>query len=246
MIYMSEAAVKAQDARLARRSPQDVILWGRDTFGDVIVSCGFGLGTGALIDMISRLNITMPMIRLDTQVLHPASIELMDRLQARYHITIEPKTPSDEDLATLPQSPNLEFFRKQKGTRQWCCDVRKGRPLSRALAGHSAWMNSVRADDALTDRAQTPPIAIDDAHGGMVKLSPLARWTLKELWRYVRDHEVPYHAHFDHGYGSIGGCGEPCSRPGPGRTGRWWWEDPRSKAHCGINNTAAPLVTITL
>jgi len=243
---MSETAVKAQDARLARRSPQEVILWGRDTFGDVIVSCGFGLGTGALIDMMSRLNVSMPLIRLDTRVLHPASIELIDRLQARYHITIEAKTPSNEDLTALPQPPSLELFRNQKGTRQWCCYVRKGKPLSRALAGHSAWMNSLRADSTLTDRAEASPVAIDYEHGGMVKLCPLARWSTKELWRYVRDHEVPYHAHFDHGYGSIGGCGEPCSRPGPGRSGRWWWEDSRSEAHCGTNKTAAPLVAITL
>ena len=77
---------------------------------------------------------------------------------------------------------------------------------------------------------------LDRDHGGIVKLNPLADWTLDQVWAYVREREVPYHELFDHGYTSIG-CA-PCTRPviegEPERAGRWWWEEDTAK-ECGIH-----------
>jgi phosphoadenosine phosphosulfate reductase len=79
-------------------------------------------------------------------------------------------------------------------------------------------------------------VELDRDHGGIVKLNPLADWTLERVWAYVREHEVPYHELFDHGYTSIG-CA-PCTRPviegEPERAGRWWWEEDTAK-ECGIH-----------
>ena len=43
-----------------------------------------------------------------------------------------------------------------------------------------------------------------------MKLNPLAEWTEDEVWDYIREHDVPYHALYDQGYTSIG-CA-PCTR----------------------------------
>lgn len=72
---------------------------------------------------------------------------------------------------------------------------------------------------------------LDRDHGGIVKLNPVADWTLDRVWDYVREHDVPYHSLFDQGYTSIG-CA-PCTRavaPGESeRAGRWWWEQETDK-----------------
>ena len=78
---------------------------------------------------------------------------------------------------------------------------------------------------------------IDEVHGNMVKLNPLADWTSDQVWAHIRAHDVPYNKLHDQGYPSIG-CA-PCTRAvGPGedpRAGRWWWElDPDHK-ECGIH-----------
>src|SRR5213594_468031 len=44
----------------------------------------------------------------------------------------------------------------------------------------------------------------DREHGNIVKLNPLADWSLDEVWDYVRTSEVPYHELFDHRFTSIG------------------------------------------
>jgi 3'-phosphoadenosine 5'-phosphosulfate sulfotransferase (PAPS reductase)/FAD synthetase len=57
-------------------------------------------------------------------------------------------------------------------------------------------------------RRNIAKVELDREHGGIVKVNPLADWTLDRVWDYVRSHEVPYHKLFDQGYTSIG-CASP-------------------------------------
>lgn len=72
--------------------------------------------------------------------------------------------------------------------------------------------------------------------GNLIKFNPLANWTSKQVWDYIRENNVPYNKLHEKGYVSIG-C-EPCTRPTlPGqheREGRWWWED-ATKKECGLH-----------
>ena len=103
-------------------------------------------------------------------------------------------------------------------------------PLGRALAGLEAWVTGLRHEQSVT-RTDTPAIEIDDAHGGIVKLNPLVRWSTAEVRSYAETHKVPIHPLHDRGYPSIG-CA-PCTRaikPGEHpRAGRWWWEESREQ-----------------
>ena len=80
------------------------------------------------------------------------------------------------------------------------------------------------------------PLREYDAGNGLEKFNPLAGWTEKEVWTYIRQNVVPYNALHDKFYPSIG-CA-PCTRAlSPGediRAGRWWWESPESK-ECGLH-----------
>ena len=67
-------------------------------------------------------------------------------------------------------------------------------------------------------------------------MNPIADWSLEDVHRYVREHELPLNRLHAAGYPSVG-CA-PCSRAvEPGRdprSGRWWWENPETK-ECGIH-----------
>jgi phosphoadenosine phosphosulfate reductase len=90
--------------------------------------------------------------------------------------------------------------------------------------------------DQNASRADTAKLEIDAAHGGIVKVDPLADRTHEDVLRYVRAHDVPTNRLHSQGYPSVG-C-SPCSRatrPGDDpRAGRWWWENPETK-ECGIH-----------
>ena len=72
--------------------------------------------------------------------------------------------------------------------------------------------------------------------GTLVKVNPLANWSLQQVWEHIRMFDLPYNPLHDQGFVSIG-C-EPCTQAvGPGqheREGRWWWEEATIK-ECGLH-----------
>jgi phosphoadenosine phosphosulfate reductase len=118
--------------------------------------------------------------------------------------------------------------------RKMCCGVRKMEPLKRALAGLDAWVTGLRREQSIT-RTEVHTIEWDESNQ-LIKVNPLAAWTLDDVWKYIRENNVPYNALHDRGYPSIG-C-MPCTRavlPGEDqRAGRWWWEHPETK-ECGLH-----------
>jgi phosphoadenosine phosphosulfate reductase len=100
--------------------------------------------------------------------------------------------------------------------------------LGRALDGLDAWVTGLRREQATT-RAAAPKLAFDEAHG-LWKASPLADWSERDVWRYIAEHDLPYHPLHDRGYASIG-CA-PCTQPGSGREGRWTGQD---RTECGLH-----------
>jgi phosphoadenosine phosphosulfate reductase len=129
--------------------------------------------------------------------------------------------------------PNLMYGSVDLRLR--CCEIRKVEPLKRKLATLDAWVAGLRREQ-WRSRKNIAKVELDRDHGGIVKLNPVADWTLDQVWAYIREHDVPYHALFDQGYTSIG-CA-PCTRavtPGESeRAGRWWWEQETDK-ECGIH-----------
>src|SRR5262249_13028583 len=120
-----------------------------------------------------------------------------------------------------------------------CCAMRKVEPLRRALGGLEAWITGLRRDQAVT-RGATRKLEWDETFG-VLKLNPLADWSLDQVWEYVRRHGVPYNRLHDRGFASIG-CA-PCTRatrPGEDiRAGRWWWELSDQK-ECGLHSESPP------
>src|SRR5438876_46745 len=72
-----------------------------------------------------------------------------------------------------------------------------------------------------------------EADRWIVKINPMAGWTRRDVWAYLKDNELPHNPLYDLGFSSIG-CA-PCTRMQfqgePERAGRWAG---KSKWECGI------------
>jgi phosphoadenosine phosphosulfate reductase len=132
------------------------------------------------------------------------------------------------------RNQGINAFYESVTLRKSCCAIRKVEPLKRALAGKRAWITGMRAEQAST-RGNLATREYDEGNG-LEKFNPLADWSEKEVWTYIKQHNVPYNALHDKFYPSIG-CA-PCTRAislgEDVRSGRWWWEDPESK-ECGLH-----------
>ncbi len=115
-----------------------------------------------------------------------------------------------------------------------CCDVRKTKPLDRALAGAAAWIAGLRADQNSNQR--DAGLVSFDASGSLLKFNPRYDWTRDAVLAGARRNNVPINSLHAKGFASIG-CA-PCThaiRPGePERHGRWWWENDAAR-ECGLH-----------
>lgn len=220
---------------------EDVLRWLYGSHRRVALVASFQAESGVLIDMASRLVKRPEVLTLDTGRLPEETYAVMDEFRKRYDVELRILAPeaAEVERMTARHGPNL--FRTSVGLRHECCEIRKGRPLARALRDHDAWITGVRRRQS-AERGLIPVVSRDPVHGGITKVAPLARWSRDDVWRYLDERSLPRNALYECGYTSIG-CA-PCTRstrPGEEeRAGRWWWEGGSVK-ECGLHQ---PMVEV--
>ena len=187
-----------------------------------------------LTDMIARHRFGIELFTLDTGRLHAETLGLLPAIGKRYGVEICVIKPEPAAVGDYVARHGEDAFYGSVELRKRCCEIRKVEPLCRALAGKRAWITGLRRAQA-TSRSDIAIEEKDEVHG-LMKFNPLSEWSGGEIWRYLRDFDVPYNPLHDQGYPSIG-CA-PCTRPvpagGDARAGRWWWET-RAASECGIH-----------
>lgn len=231
-LEIGEIAIDLDD-----REPEDVIAWALGTFGDrLAVVTALQADGMAILDMAARQRPDVRVLTVDTLRLPRATYDFMNQVRAHYpEAQFEVLRPETSEVLEMEQRHGRDLFRASVPLRLHCCQVRKVRPLVRALEDLDCWVTGLRRDQ-WASRSAIRKVELDHDHSGIVKLNPLADWTKEEVWQYLEDNHVPVHPLYSQGYTSIG-CG-PCTRalqPGEDeRAGRWWWETNAPK-ECGIH-----------
>jgi phosphoadenosine phosphosulfate reductase len=206
--------VSATIPDLEGATAQEVLAYGVEQFHPrLTLACSFQKEESVLFHMLSEIAPAVRAFTIDTGVLFPETLATWKRFEERFAL------PIDVVDASTPGEP---------WTAEHCCGAAKVTALETALSGVDAWITGIRREQAPT-RAAAPKIERDERRG-IWKLNPLADWTEKDVWRYIFEHDLPYHPLHDEGYSSIG-CA-PCTNPGNGREGRWAGQD---KTECGIH-----------
>lgn len=226
------------------RRPQEILAYAIQEYSPRLALSFSGAEDVALIDMASKLGGDFRVFTLDTGRLHAETYQFIERVGEHYGIRIEVFFPQPEAVEKLVREKGLFSFYRD-GHKE-CCAIRKVEPLRRALASLNAWVTGQRRDQSPGTRAQVPVIQADSIFPSnghqLIKFNPLANWTSKQVWDYIRENNVPFNPLHERGFISIG-C-EPCTRavlPGQHeREGRWWWEEETMK-ECGLHagNTQA-------
>ncbi len=204
-------------------------------FSDKIrFATSLGAEDQVITHMLASGGIPIDIFTLDTGRMFYESYELIDKVQSRYGINIKIVFPDAGDVEKMVNEKGLNLFYHSIENRKQCCGIRKIKPLQKALQGMSAWITGLRREQSPT---RTDLQLVEwDAGNQLIKANPLLNWTEDEVWDYIKKHKIPYNTLHDKGFPSIG-C-QPCTRavlPGEDiRSGRWWWEDPKTK-ECGLH-----------
>jgi phosphoadenosine phosphosulfate reductase len=235
---IAPADLQAAAPSLEDLEPREVLAWAYRTFDRVAIVASFQAESVVLIDIACRIVERPEVVTLDTGRLPEQTHALIERVRARYPIDLHVELPDPVEVERMVEAHGRDLFRRSVELRERCCEVRKVRPLARALEGFDAWVTGLRRDQSAS-RRQTPVVQVDRAHGGIAKIAPLAGWTRDEVWGYADQHSLERHELYERGYRSIG-CA-PCTRPVAAhedeRAGRWWWETSTTK-ECGLHLTA--------
>ncbi len=222
----------------AERHPREILELAIGEYSPNIAISFSGAEDVVLVDLAAKIGGKFRVFSLDTGRLHPETYLFLDKVRDHYKIPIEVFFPKAEAVEKFVREKGLYSFYRD-GHKE-CCDVRKVEPLRRALSSLSAWVTGQRRDQSPGTRAQVPVMQADPTFSTpsnqLVKFNPLANWSSKQVWQYIRENNVPYNPLHERGFVSIG-C-EPCTKailPGQHeREGRWWWED-ATKKECGLH-----------
>ena len=182
---------------------------------NLVLACSFHKEESVLIDMLMGIKPSARVFTIDTGVLFPDTFETWRKIDDRYGCTWSCSTPR---RPTAPPE-RLQLLRPRS---RW----------TRSIARSPARMPGSPASGA-SSRPRAPTrdkVELTESSRGVWKFNPLVDWSDADVWRYVHEHDLPYHPLHDQGYASIG-CA-PCTSPGNGREGRWAGQE---KTECGLH-----------
>jgi phosphoadenosine phosphosulfate reductase len=225
------AELAAASSRLEQSTPEEIIAWGVEHYAPYLtMATAFGPEGCVILAMLAKIAPETYVFNLDTGYQFQETLDLRDRIAEKYGIEVDLLTP---DLS-VPEYEAMHGGPLYRTNPNQCCADRKIKTLQRASEVMHAWMSGIRRDQS-ADRAQAKIVGWDKKFG-LVKLSPLANWTKKDVWKRITDESIPYNPLHDQGFPSIG-CW-PCTRAVADgetdeRAGRW---SGMKKTECGLHS----------
>ena len=218
-----------------KQDPAQIVAWAAAQFGpDLVMSSSFGAESATLIHMASRVLPDIKVIFVNTGYLFPETHAFMEQLRRRFDLNVWTYRTRNDPITYLRKAGEGDpTWRKDIES---CCAVNKNEPMERAMRelAPKAWLRGIRRNQAET-RKSARHVEWSDRYN-CYAVSPLLNWTSREIYAYMKKHDLPYHPLYDQGYFSIGCNPLSCTRPvqlgDDPRSGRW---SGTGKLECGIN-----------
>jgi phosphoadenosine phosphosulfate reductase len=189
------------NARFAVLTAEERVDWALANLpGWHVLSSSFGAQAAVSLHMVTRVQPDIPVIVIDTGYLFPETYrfidELTDRLDLNLQVYRAAMTPARQEA--------LYGRRWEQGIAGLDAYNRdnKVEPMERALRELSAgtWFAGLRREQS-ESRADTPFLSWS---GERWKVHAIADWSDRQVYLYLKQHDLPYHPLWHEGYVSIG------------------------------------------
>jgi phosphoadenosine phosphosulfate reductase len=196
---------------------------------DICVTSSFQAEDMVVVHLVRQVMGNVPVIFLDTGYHFAETYAYRDRLTEEWDLNLINVLPQ---LTVAEQESQFGILNQSAPDR--CCGMRKVGPLFASLEPYRLWFTGLRREQAKT-RANLQAVDAFTLPTGkqLLKISPLADWSTRDVWQYAERHAIPLLPLYEKGYTSIG-C-EPCTSlpfdPDDPRSGRWGGR----KQECGIH-----------
>ncbi len=223
--------------------PREILAWALERSGleRIAIASAFQAEGTIVMHLATQISPDIPILFLETGYQFAETLAFKEQLAERLGLNVV------DLVGRYTVQRQLETFGPRLFERdpERCCDLNKVQPMFHALRELDAWVTAFRRDSSPT-RAAAPFVQQYELEPGrwIVKVNPMAAWSSQEVWRYIKEHDLPHNPLYDLGYSSIG-CA-PCTRARladePERAGRWAG---LSKWECGIQAVPGQSATET-
>ncbi len=198
---------------------------------DIIATSSFGASSGVIIDLVSKINLPIKIVYVNTGFLFKETLNYIETLKNLYKNIVFIEVSSNESTDDFIKEHGKDIFYKNPDL---CCRLRKVEPLSNYIKQNhvKAWISGIRREQT-EFRKHLKKIEITS--NGIYKINPLLDWSSKDVHFYMKNNNIPFHPLYEKGYTSIG-C-EPCTELpdlSDERSGRWKGKE---KKECGLHIT---------
>ena len=185
----------------AQLSAPDRIGWALENLpGTHVLSSSFGAQAAVSLHMVTSQQPDIPVVFIDTGYLFPETYrfvaELTDRLSLNLKVYRNSQSPAWQEAVH-----GRRWEQGVAGIDAYNRD-NKVEPMERALRELNAgtWFAGLRREQS-ESRADTPFLSWS---GDRWKVHVIADWNDREVFQYLRRHDLPYHPLWQQGYVSIG------------------------------------------
>lgn len=198
---LPEPELKLINAEMESMSAEERIVWAWDRFGSgLVLSTSFGLQSSVMLDLVLTVSKEIPIIFVDTGYLFPETYQyamtLQDKLEFRVKTYSAKMSPAFQEviLGKSWEQGDIEMKRYNF--------INKKEPMERALSelGSTTWLSGLRRSQS-KDRSKRPYIEYQDH---ILKIYPIIDWDDRKTYKYLPEHEIPYHPLEGMGYDSLG------------------------------------------
>lgn len=196
--------------------------------GRIVVASSFGKDSLVLLSFLKQYIPRIPVVTIDTGYEFSELLQYRDVLKKEWKLNLKVLHPTKADKTRIDK----QFGSKIQNENGWKCCAHKKPPLERELKKYDAWITGLRRDET-PDRKDTKYFE----YGTIDKVNPIAHWTEKEIWKYIKKNNLPYNPLYNLGYRSLG-CkpctGKPEDHKKGGRQGKFE-RIGRANKECGIH-----------
>lgn len=189
------------NARLREVTAMERVGWALAQLPGVhALSSSFGAQAAVSLHMMTRLMPSIPVVLIDTGYLFPETYRFVDHLVERLKLNLRVYRPSRSSAWQEARHGRL-WEQGESGIRRYN-DLNKVEPMRRALdeLAVGTWYSGLRRTQS-ESRVDTPFIEYTN---NRYKVHPIADWTDRDVWVYLKRHHLPYHPLWEEGYVSIG------------------------------------------
>ena len=228
-------------------TPQEILfsLFKRFNERAAIVTSG-QLSGMVLIHLAAENQLPFRVCTLDTLRLFPETYAFLEKVESSYGIQIEQIQPDPQEVQQMVTEHGEYLFFDSKAKQEYCCNIRKVRPMQQLLETLDVWITGLRRDQSDARQQLRKAEVISATTHPVLKVNPLLQWTTDDIWQFVRDNDIPVNpllkADADgHYYESLGCviCTTPIKPGEPKRAGRWRWQNAAPTAEndkeCGLH-----------